>query len=139
MEQKNRTEVLKSRKFHCCCKYCGSDLELQRLVFSEDDNARAELYCPICEKLEFGVEKEISAAAEYFVDEMEFQCYSDIENIPQQRQMTIAKVVEIISWGFVTLGYLSETGFIYPVKTLEQLLHEWLNVKKEDLQLLIGE
>lgn len=70
---------------------------------------------------------------------MEFQCYSDIENIPQQRQMSIAKVAEIISWGFVTLGYLSETGFIYPVKTPEQLLHEWLNVKKEDLQLLIGE
>lgn len=77
-------------------------MELQRLVFSEDDNARAELYCPICEKLEFGVEKEIYAAAEYFVDEMEFQCYSDIENIPQQRQMSIAKVAEIISWGFVT-------------------------------------
>ena len=34
---------------------------------------------------------------------MGFQCYTDIENPILQKQMNIAKVAEIISWGFVNL------------------------------------
>lgn len=129
MDQAKRREYLQQRKRHCCCKYCGSVLEIRRVAFSEDDNARVELYCPQCQKIEFGVEKEIFAVAEYFVDEMEFQCYTDIENPALQKQMNIAKVAEIISWGFVNLGYCDESGFCYPVTVPDELLHESLNIK----------
>lgn len=134
MEPRDRVEELKQRKKHCCCKYCGGSLEIRRMVFSENDGARVELYCPKCRKIEYGVENEIYAVAEYFVEEMEFECYSDIDNPILQKQMNIAKVAEIISWGFVNLGYTNENGFCYPVRTSDELLHESLNLKLSQWQ-----
>jgi len=139
MEQGQRLEILQKRKMHCCCKYCGHELEIRRMVFSEDDNARVELYCPSCEKIEFGVEKEIYAAAEYFVEELEFQCYFDIPNPLLQKQMNIAKAAEIMAWGFQTLGYLDENGFNTPVKTPDYLLHEHLQLRASELADLLEE
>lgn len=133
-EQMNRIEYLRQRKQHCCCKYCGGVLEIRRVAFSEQDDARVELYCPRCGKIEFGVEKEIYAVTEYFVEEMDFQCYTDIENPILQKQMNIAKVAEIISWGFVNLGYCDENGFRYPLTIPDALLHEELNLKRDKWQ-----
>ena len=128
-----RLEMLNERKEHCCCKYCGSDLEIRRMTFGASENVRGELYCPVCEKIEFGVEKEIYAVAQYFVEEMEFQCYFDIEDVILQRKMNIAKVAEIISWGFVNLGYVKEEGFAYPLTIQDHALHEYLNIKLSTL------
>ena len=129
----NRLEQLNNRKKHCCCKYCGSNLEIHRMTFGKNDDVRVELYCPVCEKIEFGVEKEIYAVAEYFVEEMEFQCYFDIEDPILQKQMNIAKVAEIISWGFVNLGYVKDTGFAYPITVQDNTLHEYLDIVLHDL------
>lgn len=128
-----RLEMLNERKGHCCCKYCGSDLEIRRMTFGASEDVRGELYCPKCEKIEFGVEKEIYAVAEYFVEEMEFQCYFDIEDAILQKQMNIAKVAEIISWGFVNLGYVKEEGFSYPITVPDHALHEYLDIKLSTL------
>lgn len=136
MKQGDRITYLKKRKQHCCCKYCGSLLEIRRVAFSENDEARVELYCPQCQKIEFGVEQEIYATAEYFVEEVGFRCFSDIDNPLMEKQMNIAKVAEIISWGFVNLGYTDENGFCYPVITLDALLHESLNLKMNEWQAL---
>ena len=132
--QEERVEYLKKRKEHCCCKYCGSLLEIRRVAFSENDDARVELYCPMCQKIEFGVEKEIFAVAEYFVEEMEFQIFYDIENPVLQKQMNIAKVAEIISWGFLNLGYSNENGFLYAPQVQDYMLHESLNLKLSQWQ-----
>ena len=110
-EQMNRIEYLRQRKQHCCCKYCGGLLEIRRVAFSEQDDARVELYCPRCGKIEFGVEKEIYAVTEYFVEEMDFQCYTDIENPILQKQMNIAKVCEILTYCLMRLQLLGEHGF----------------------------
>lgn len=134
MKPANRIDALKQRKQHCCCKYCGGLLEIRRVAFSEQDEARVELYCPQCQKIEFGVEREIYAAAEYFVEELEFQCYTDIDNPMLQKQMNIAKAAEIMAWGFTNLGYIDEDGFCYSVKTPDVLLHEALNLKYEEWQ-----
>lgn len=109
-------------------------LEIRRVVFSEHDDARVELYCPQCQKIELGVEREIYAVAEYFVEELEFQCYTDIDNPMLQKQMNIAKAAELMAWGFANLGYLDEEGFCYPVKTPDILLHEALNLKVSEWQ-----
>ena len=130
----SRLRQLNIRKDHCCCKYCGNDLEIRRMTFGTNEDVRVELYCSICEKIEFGVEKEIYAVAEYFVEEMEFQCYFDIEDTALQRKMNVAKVAEIISWGFVHLGYTTEKGFTYPINVPAHALHEYLNIKLSALK-----
>lgn len=128
----NRLSCLNQRKAYCCCKYCGSALEIRRVAYSNHDDARVELYCPQCEKIEFGVEKEIYAVAEYYVDELEFDIFDELDNSLLKKQMNIAKVAEIISWGFVNLGYVNEFGFYYPVKTPDLLLHESLHLKMQE-------
>ena len=134
MKNGERITYLQQRKQHCCCKYCGSFLEVRRVAFSENDEARVELNCPRCQKIEFGVETEIFAVAEYFVEEIGFRCFTDIDNPFLEKQMNIAKVAESISWGFVNLGYIDEKGFSYPVTVPEVLLHESLNLKMSDWQ-----
>lgn len=138
-DYENRVEKLHKRKLHCCCKYCGQALELRPIIFSENDAARVELYCPHCRKIEFGVEKEIYAVAEYFVEEIGFQCYTELNNLVLQKQMNIAKVADIISWGFVNLGYINENGFCYPIKVSDVLLHESLNLTIDEWQKYKGE
>lgn len=125
----SRLQQLNFRKEYCCCKYCGNNLEIRRMTFGVNEDVRVELYCPTCEKIEFGVEKEIYAIAEYFVEEMEFQCYFDIEDTTLQKKMNIAKVAEIISWGFLNLGYTNEKGFTYPINVPDYALHEYLDIK----------
>ena len=87
-------------------------------------------------KIEFGVEHQIFAVAEYFVEETGFRCITDIDNPVLEKQMNIAKVAEIISWGFVHLGYTDENGFCYPVNAPDMLLHENLNLKMAQWQIL---
>ncbi|MEE0510643.1 MAG: hypothetical protein UDG94_05380 [Peptococcaceae bacterium] len=131
MSNKTRLEYLKKRKKHCCCKYCGGPLEIRRMVFSSDDDARVELYCPNCSKIEFGVEKEIFSVAEYYVEEIGFQGSGDVDHAQLKRQMNVAKVADIISWGFDQLGYIDESGFKHPVEVKDDLLHEYLEQIRE--------
>ena len=53
--------------------------------------------------------------AKYFVDEMGFDYYSDLDECEQKRNMNVAKVCEIVSWGLENLGYLDGDGLKYPV------------------------
>ena len=76
----SRAAFLRERKQHCVCKYCGSELSIQRLVFSTDDDARIELVCLHCQRIEFGVEKEIYLAAKFYVEEIGFTYFHDFDN-----------------------------------------------------------
>lgn len=60
--------MLKKRTKRCVCKYCGGKLKLRRIIFSEYEDARIEIFCSQCDRIEFGVEPEISRSAEYFVE-----------------------------------------------------------------------
>ena len=103
--------MLKARAKRCVCKYCGGHLRLKQLIFSEYDEARVEIFCKNCDRIEFGVEREIYDSASYFVDELGFNNYLELEDTEQRRQLNIAKVCEIISWGVRDLGLLQENGF----------------------------
>ena len=41
---------------------------MKQLVFSEYDDARVEIFCRDCDRIEFGVEPEIYEIAKYFVE-----------------------------------------------------------------------
>ena len=110
-----RVEMLKARQDRCCCKYCGGKLQIRRIIFSEDEAARVELFCEQCDRIEYGVEPEIYQNAVHLVDYMQFDHYPDLDKNGQTRRMNIAKVCEIITWGVKNLGLLNERGFTVPV------------------------
>lgn len=130
----SRAATLKARTKRCVCKYCGGQLELRRIIFSDYEEARIEIFCTQCDRIEYGVEQEIYYSARNFTEEMDFNCYPDLDDNDSTRRMTTAKVCEILSWGVMQMGFLTDDGFIYPtqsdpVATGEALLisHSQLN------------
>lgn len=121
-DMEKRVEVLRKRKKRCCCKFCGGELSLKRIVFSNFEDAKVELYCGHCDRVEFGIEPEIYRSAESFVDQLQYNCYPDMDDNAVRRQMNVAKVCEIMAWGYKHLGIIDQHGFTIP---LDLNLHHW--------------
>lgn len=120
-QAEGRVEELKGRAKRCCCKYCGGKLELRRIIFSDDEDARIELFCSQCDRIEYGVEPEIYNNAVQFVDRLKFNIYADLDDNEKTRRMNIAKVCEIMAWGDKNLGILDGNGFNVPVKNCAEV------------------
>lgn len=135
----NRIELLRQRKTHCVCKYCGSELNIERLVFSSDDNARVELVCSNCQRIDYGVEKEIYQCAKYYFDEIGFNYFHSFNSSPNTAELNIAKIAELIAWGFNHLGYLTNNGFIYPLHVNTIFINESLDISATTLKHLLEE
>ena len=131
--QTRRREELKSRAKRCCCKYCGGELTLRRIVYGDVEDARVELFCKQCNGIEYGVEQEIYLAAKYFVDEIGFNAFSDLDDNEKTRSMKVAKVSEIIAWGYKNLGHIDRNGFTVPVNVDKTLIGERLIMDEADL------
>lgn len=131
--QKSRIEELKARTKRCCCKYCGGELEVKRIIYSEYENARIEIFCKNCERVEYGVEKEIYQSAEFFVEEMAFNHYPDLDDNQRRKQMNIAKVCEIMAWENQNIGILEGSGFTIPLKINAGFVGECVTLTEEDL------
>ena len=102
---------LRKRAKRCCCKYCGGTLEVRKLTYSNCDIARLELFCSLCGRIEFGIEKEIFQRAAFFVAETGFDYYPELFQGVQKEQMNTAKICEIAGWMLKSLNLLQETGF----------------------------
>lgn len=133
-EEQVEAERLKKRVRRCRCSYCGGDLELRKLTYSSYDISKLEIYCNHCKRIEYGVEPEIYEVAEYYVDELSFDYYKDLDNNIRKREMNIAKISEIIDWGCRNLGLLTEDGFVVPLDLKSELLGEALMIENEKLQ-----
>ena len=128
-----RLALLKARAKRCVCKYCGGKLELRRIAFSDYGEARSELYCPVCQRIEFGTEPEIYQSAVYFVDNFEFNHYPGLDANEKTRRMNIAKVCEIMAWGDKNIGLLTENGFTVPVYLETQQIGQTVIFEADDL------
>lgn len=115
-QAEGRTKMLKERARRCVCKYCGGRLRLKQLIFSEFDEVRIEIFCKNCDRIEFGVEQEVYASAHYFVEQMEFNYYPELDDTEKTKRMNVAKVCEIMAWQDKALGFLGETGFQVPIQ-----------------------
>lgn len=111
-----RIETLKARKKRCVCKYCGGELSIKRILFSDIEDARIELYCEKCDRIEFGIEPEIYLCACNFVDNFDFDFFEGMDDNEKKYQMNVAKISEIIAWGFKNLGLLDKNGFKVPIE-----------------------
>lgn len=138
MEQvkKNRADKLQKRAERCVCKYCGGSLEVRSIVFNELIDARIELFCEHCDRIEYGVEKEIYQNAKYFVEEFAYNCFPDLDNTETTRQMSVAKVGEIMNWLVNNLGIVDENGFCVPLKMNPCMVSQCVLLSDDDLQKL---
>ena len=132
-QSQKRLDMLKQRTKRCICKYCGSKLKLRRIIFSEFEDARVEIFCSECNRIEFGVEPAIYGSAKFFVENSAFTCYPDMDDNALTKQMNIAKVAEIISWGNQNLGFLNNDGFTVPLNIDESFIGECITLSEDDL------
>lgn len=133
-QERVEMERLRKRVSRCSCSYCGGDLELRKVTYSSYEVSKLEVYCSHCKRIEYGVEPEIYEVAEYFVDELSFDYYKDLDNNIRKREMNIAKVSEIIEWGCRNMGLLTENGFVIPLDLKSELLGEALLIEDDKLQ-----
>ena len=130
----SRLNMLKGRTKRCVCKYCGGDLRLKRIVFSSYEESRIEIFCKECNRMEFGVEPEIYLSAKFFVEETGFDFFEDMDNNERTKQMTIAKVCEIMSWQDMNFGILDKEGFKVPLNLNSSFLGECITLKNRDIE-----
>jgi len=131
---KKRLTMLKERAKRCQCKYCGGNLVVRQLSFSSLEDARIEIFCKNCDRIEFGVEPEIYLNARFFVEETGFNCYPDLDNSERTKQMTIAKVCEIMTWENQNIGILTPDGFRVPLFMNENYIGECITLSDADLE-----
>ncbi len=132
-----RVNTLKSRVNRCVCKYCGGELKLRQIIFSEYDEARIEIFCKKCNRIEFGVEPEIYVNARFFVEETGFNCYPDLDDSERTNQMTIAKICEIIEWQNRNIGILGPEGYNIEIKENECYVGQCITISEENLNRII--
>lgn len=131
----NRVEMLKRRKKRCICKYCGGPLTIKRILFSDVEDARIELYCEDCERIEFGVEPEIYQSACNFIDNLDVDFYENLDDNEKKHQMNIAKVAEIMAWGYRNTGLLNENGFTVALHMDNTAWEECMVLKNDQVSL----
>lgn len=133
-KSQKRLEMLKKRTKRCVCKYCGGRLKLRRIIFSDNEDARVEIFCRDCERIEFGVEPEIYQSAKFFVENSKFNCFPDLDDNERTKQMTISKVCEIMAWQDQNLGFLDGEGFKVPLHITEDGIGECVTFTEDDLE-----
>lgn len=131
---KKRLEMLKNRSKRCVCKYCGGELKVKQIIFSSYEEARVELFCQECDRIEFGVEPEIYANAKYFVEETGFSCYPDLDDSLKIKQMTVAKLCEIMTWENQNIGILTPEGFNIELNANKNYVGECVTLSDNDLK-----
>lgn len=138
-EKSLRVEHLKKRAQRCCCRYCGGILQVRQIVFHSQAAARVELYCEQCQKLEYGIEKELYQSAKAFVEATQFNHYPDLEENEQRLQMNIAKVCNLTNWQLRYLGLCNEKGLTVPVQLNEYDMEHCTTIDEDHLEQLLEE
>lgn len=135
-EQSNRIQELRQRALRCRCRYCGNPLTLRKITYAAYDEAKIELFCEQCNRIEIGVEPEIYKIAEYYIDEMKYDHYPNLDNSVRKRRMNIAVICDILDWGYKNSGMLTKEGFCVPVRLDEDLMGEAFSVSDSYLEAL---
>lgn len=98
------------RSKRCVCKSCGGQLEAKIIIYNKYGGSGLELYCPNCQKIEYGTEPDIYRMAKEFVYNVEFDYFPEMEPNEDNLRLNIAKMCEILSWHFRKLGILDSKG-----------------------------
>lgn len=134
-----RVEALKKRAKYCCCRYCGGELHVRQIVFHTQVAARIELYCDQCQKIEFGIEKEVYDSARAVVESTGFNHFPDLEENELRFQMNVAKLCSLTGLQLRYLGLSDENGFTVPVRKNEYMMEQCTEFEEDQLEQLLEE
>lgn len=133
--ENDRIKKLSVRSSHCVCKFCGNKLSLRKVTYAAYDEAKIDIYCETCQRMENGTEPLIYNMAAYFVDDMLFDYYPDLDDSESKRRMNIAVVCDILSWGLKNLNIIDDSGFTHDFSHIDaQALGEALLLSKSALE-----
>ena len=135
-EQSIRIQELRDRAARCRCRYCGNPLTLRKITYAAYDEAKIELFCEHCNRIESGAEPEIYKIAEYYVDAMKYDHYPNLDNSFRKRRMNISIICDILTWGFKNSGLLGKDGFNVPLNLDEDLMGEAFSLSDSYLESL---
>ena len=103
-------EKAAKRASRCVCKMCGTPIETKIVVYNKYGGSGVELYCPHCGCIEYGTEKEIYQIAKDFVDNLEFDYFTEMEEGQRRYELNISKICEVLSWIYRKNGILGKNG-----------------------------
>ncbi len=112
-------EDMKCRQERCVCKQCGSKLEIRMVIFCQYGGQGLELFCPQCQRVEYGIEQEIYEYAKHFVNENEFNYFVDMAEDERNTQLNVSKVGEIFGWLFREMSLCNENGLTKNYKKIQ--------------------
>ena len=135
-EQSIRIQELRDRAARCRCRYCGHPLTLRKITYAAYDEAKIELFCEQCNRIESGAEPEIYKIAEYYVDAMKYDHFPNLDNSFRKRRMNISIICDILTWGFKNSGLLDKDGFNVPLNLDEDLMGEAFSLSDSYLKSL---
>ena len=135
-EQSKRIIELRQRASRCRCRYCGHPLTLRKITYAAYDEAKIELFCEQCSRIESGTEPEIYKIAEYYIDALKYDYYSNLDHSTNKRRMNIAMICDILTWGFKNSGLLGKDGFHTPLHLNEDLMGEAFSIPNSYLESL---
>lgn len=135
-EQSVRIQELRDRAARCRCRYCGHPLTLRKITYAAYDEAKIELYCEQCNRIESGAEPEIYKIAEYYVDAMKYDHFPNLDNSFRKRRMNISIICDILTWGFKNSGLLDKDGFNVALHLDEDLMGEAFSLSDSYLESL---
>jgi hypothetical protein len=135
-DQSERIQKLQTRAARCKCRYCGSALTLRKITYAAYDEAKIELYCEHCDRIESGVEPELYKLAEYYVDAIKYDHYPNLDDSINKRRMNIAVVCDILNWGFKNSELLDQDGFKVELNLDEDLMGEAFSLSSSYLDSL---
>lgn len=128
-----RLQRLKARKKRCVCKYCGHELKLRRIIYTSFEEARTELYCNHCKRIEYGVEWQIYKSAKFYVEHSGINLYPGLDDNEQCKQINIAKIAEIMDWVCHNLGIVGDEGVAVPLNFQPEFMAECITVSDAEL------
>ena len=135
-EQSVRIQELRDRAARCRCRYCGHPLTLRKITYAAYDEAKIELFCEQCNRIESGAEPEIYKIAEYYVDAMKYDQFPNLDNSFRKRRMNISIICDILTWGFKNSGLLDKDGFNVALNLDEDLMGEAFSLSDSYLESL---
>lgn len=132
-EMTARIKALKKRTDRCVCRFCGSPLSLRKITYAAYDDAKIDIFCESCDRIELGVEPEIYHVAEYYIDELRYDHYPDLDDSAYKKRMNVAAICDILEWGLKNIGLLDENGFTVSLQFDKDLLGEALIIPDKGL------
>lgn len=121
-DEKN-LKALKSSLFQraerCICRQCGGKIVPSIVILDQYGGQEMDLYCPQCERVDFGIEPEIYDMAKVFIERFEYNYYVDMEEGERLTKLNTGKIVEMLSWFLKNLGLVDQDGIKYCLPNFE--------------------